>query len=325
MKRLNCEITIGNLVFDYVTNLQINTSWETLTDTAMIELPSKITNKDNTFIKDIIQVNDPVVIKVGYFPNLIPRFTGYVSKVIPESPLKIMCEDEAFLLKQKNINNYSAKNVTLEKLITDNYTGETNIVDAVLGNFRIDRVSLIKVLQELKSKYKIWSWFRDGVLNSGLTFVPGTGTEQTFSFQINIIDGKNLVKIDESEIGTVAHGVSKQKNGSKIELFTYYSPDGKIVTKETNPDGDLNTMTVPNRTKNQLQELLERWLPNLYYTGFEGAFTTFGEPVVNHGDIAVIQDSKFPEKDGKYIVKSVQINFGQNGYRQVVQLDREVT
>lgn len=323
MLRLTSEITIGNLRFNYVTNVQINTSWETLTDTAMIELPSKITNKDNDFIKDIIQVNDPVTIKLGYHPNLTTRFVGYVSKVIPESPLKIMCEDEAFKLKQQVINNYSKKNVTLQQLISDNYTGEINVVDATLGAFKIDRVSLIKVLNELKSKYKLQSWFRNGILFSGLAYVPGTGTEQSFNFQRNVIDGKSLQFTNESEVNTIAHGISPQSNGTKIELYTFYE-DGRIVTREGNPGGDLNTMNIPNRTKAQLTELLERWLPNLYYTGFRGSFTTFGEPVVNHGDIAVINDSKFPEKNGKYIIKSVQINFGLDGYRQIIDLDVQV-
>ena len=323
MLRLYSEISIGNLVFDYVSEVEINTSWETLTDTAMISLPSNITNKDNTFIKDIIQVNDPVTIKLGYYPNLVTRFVGYVSKVIPESPLKVMCEDEAFILKQTNIDNYSAKNVTLEKLITDNYDGETNIIDATLGNFRIDKVSLIKVLQELKSKYKIWSWFRDGVLNAGLTFVPGTGTKKNFGFQDNIIDGKNLEALNETEINTVAHGISTQKDGTKIELYTYYE-NGHIVTKGGNPGGDLNTMSIPNRTEAQLKELLERWLPNIYYSGFSGQITSYGEPVVNHGDIAVIEDLRFPEKNGSYAIKGVRITFGQDGYRQIIDLDRRL-
>lgn len=324
MLRLKSEITIGNLRFTYVNRVEINTSWQTLTDTAVVVLPSKITNKDNDFIKDIIKVNDPVTIKLGYHPNLTTRFTGYVSKVVPESPLKIMCEDEAFQLKQQTVNGYSAKDVTLEKLITDNYDGKTNIVDAVLGTFRIDRVSMVKVLQELKSKYKIQSWFRDGVLNSGLAYIPGAGTEHDFKFQRNIINGSDLQAVDETELNTVAHGVSVQPDGSKIELYTFYE-NNKIVTRTGDPGGDLNTMTIPGRTKAQLTELLERWLPNLYYSGFRGAFTTFGEPVVNHGDTVSITDLKFPEKDGKYIVKSVRVTFGVNGYRQSIELDVQTT
>lgn len=320
MLRLNSEITIGNLRFNYVTHVEINTSWETLTDTAVVALPSKITNKDNEYIKDKIKVNDPVTIKLGYFPNLTTRFVGFVSKLVPENPLKIQCEDTAFLLKQTNIKSYSKKDATLEDVITDNYDGEVNIVDAILGSFRIDRVSLVKVLQEIKNKYKIQSWFRNGVLNSGLAYNPTEGTTQSFKFQRNIIKGDNLISVDESELNTVAHGVSVQSDGSKVELYTYYE-NGEIVTKTGDPGGDLNTMTIPGRTTAQMTELLERWLPNLYYTGFKGSFTTFGEPVVNHGDIANIQDLKFPEKDGKYIVKSVNITFGLDGYRQNIELD----
>jgi len=323
MKRLKCEITIGNLFFNYVTNVRINSSWDTLTDTAEIQLPSKITNRDNDFIKNIIKVNDAVTIKLGYHPNLVTRFIGYVSAVVPESPIKIMCEDEAFKLKQTTIKNYSKNNLTLEELITDNYTGETNIVDAVVGDFRIDRVTMIKVLQELKSKHKISSWFRDGVLNSGLAYDITGGSTQNFSFQRNIIDGRSLRKIDDSELDTVAHGISTQDDGSKVELYTYYK-NNVITTVDEDPGGDLNTMTLPGLSEADLKELLERWLPNLYYTGFSGSFTTFGEPVVQHGDVANITDKKFPEKDGLYVIKSVQIDFGMGGYRQTIELDRGV-
>ena len=40
--------------------------------------------------------------------------------------------------------------ITQYDIITDNYSGEVNIVDAVVGSFRIDRVTMVKVLQELK-------------------------------------------------------------------------------------------------------------------------------------------------------------------------------
>jgi hypothetical protein len=283
-------------------------------------LPSKITDKDNTFIKDIIKPNDAVTIQLGYHPNLTTRFTGYVSKVVPESPLKVLCEDESFQLKQETITNYSKKDVSLETLITDNYSGEVSVVDANLGAFRIDRVSLIKVLQELKTKYKIKSWFRDGILYSGLAYIPGTGTTHQFKFQRNIIDGASLEELTDDELNTVAHGVSVQSDGTKVELYTYYE-NGDIVTSAGNPGGDLNTMSVPGRTTAQLTELLERWLPNLYYTGFKGTITTFGEPAALHGDIAQITDLKFPEKDGKYLIRAVDIEFGNMGYRQKLHLN----
>jgi hypothetical protein len=321
MFRLNSEITIGNLKFNFVTNLQIKKSWETLTDTAMIELPNKLYLK-NTQIKDIIKVNDPVTIKIGYFPDLITRFTGYVSKVVPDSPLKIMCEDEAFKLKQISIKSYSKNNVTLQQLITDNYSGEVNIVDANLGAFRISNATLIQVLQEIRNKYKLYSWFRDGVLYSGVPFIE-PGDVKKFHFQRNVIS-HNLEWQDEEDLKTIAHGVSKQSDGKTLELYVYYK-DGVITTTETKPFGNLNTMKIPNVSRTRLEELLKRWLPNLTYTGYKGSFECFGLPIVNHGDVARLKDLKFPERDGDYLIRSVTIDFGQKGYRQNVELFRIIT
>jgi hypothetical protein len=320
MLRLNSEITIGKLKFTFVTNLQINKSWETLTDTAVISLPNNI-RKKNKLIKDLIKVNDEVTIKLGYFPNLVTRFTGYISKIIPDSPLKIMCEDEAFKLKQEFLESYVKKPVTLETLIKDNYSGEIKVNDADLGGFSISKgATLIKVLQEIRTTYKLYGWFRNGVLNVGLPF-DGTGITESFKFQRNIIDGSSLVFTNDNDLKTVAYGVSVLSDGSKVELYTYYE-NNEIKTSETNPGGNLNTMKIPGISKVKLTKLLERWLPNLHFTGYKGSFTTFGEPVVDHGDIAELSDLKFPERDGKYIIKSVQINFGTNGYRQTIELDR---
>jgi len=322
MLRLNSEITIGNLKFTFVTNCEINSSWESLTDTAVISLPNNIRSR-NIQIKDIIKVNDPVIIKLGYYPNLVTRFTGYVSKLIPDSPLKVMCEDEAFKLKQQFLESYAKKRVSLKTLIEDNYKGVINVADADLGGFSISKGStMMQVLQELLSTYKLNSWFRDGVLNTGLPY-DGNGVTKSFKFQKNIIDGSDLAIIDEAELKNIAYGVSQRSDGTKIELYTFYE-NGKIKTSETNPSGNLNTMSIPGLTKEKLTTLLERWLPNLYYTGYKGSFTTFGEPVVNHGDFAQIEDLKFPEKNGKYLIKSVNVSFGLNGYRQNIELDSKV-
>jgi len=322
MLRLYSAITIGSLKFSYVINCEIRSSWETFTDTAVIYLPNNL-RKKNIRIKDIIKVNDPVTIKIGYFPNLVTRFTGYVSKLVNESPLKVMCEDESYQLKQQFLESYTKKRVSLETLIKDNYTGEYNVSDADLGGFSIQKgATMIDLLQKLRSVYKLYSWNKDGVLNVGLPYL-GAGTIKKFHFQKNIINGSNLEVTDETDLKTIAYGVSQQSNGTKIELYTYYE-NGQIKTSETNPTGYLNTMNIPGLTKVKLTELLERWLPNLNYTGYKGQFTTFGEPAMEHGDVAEIIDFKYPEKNGKYLIKAVNIIFGQDGYRQRIELDKKL-
>ena len=42
-------------------------------------------------------------------------------------------------------------------------------------------------------------------------------------------------------------------------------------------------------------------------------------------NIAEIKDRKFSEKDGRYLIKGVQINFGQRGYRQIIELDKRIS
>jgi len=309
-------------VFRYVTNLQINKSWETLTDTAVIEMPGKLKN-EQSFLKDLIRVNDAVTIKLGYFPNLVTRFTGYVSSIVPGSPLKIRCEDESFKLKQQFLESYSKKPVTLETLIKDNYTGEVNVADADLGGFSIDKgATLIQVIQKIRTDYKLFGWFRNGVLNIGLPYIK-IGGIKNFKFQRNIIDGDNLISTEAGDLQTIAYGISILSDGTKIELYTYYE-NGIIKTSEINPGGNLNRYSTKGLSKKKLAVILERWLPNLYYTGFKGSFTTFGEPVVDHGDIAEITDLKYPEKNGKYLIKAVSINFGVDGYRQTVELERKI-
>ena len=325
MLRLNSEITIGNLRFNFVTDLRILTSWETITDTAIINLPNNLRSK-NINITDIIQVNDPVTIKIGYHPKLETRFVGFVSRVVPESPMKIYCEDQAFKLKQSSIRAYSKKDLTLNQLITDNYDGPVDIADADIGAFRIDGVTLVKVLQELRSKYGLFSWFKDGILFSGVPFT-GDGETILFSFQRNIIDGRNLRYTKESELHTVVHGISTQPDGKTIELYAFYEAGrtGSIIVSTDNPGGDLNKYSIPGRTLAQLSVLIKRKLPNLHYTGYRGSFDTFGNPIVEHGDMADITDNKFPERSGKYLVKGLQIDFGMKGYRQKVELDRIVS
>ena len=112
MKILQCKITITKendpapntndpakgtqFVFTYVKDLTIKTSWESFTDTAVIELPNNIFNRDNRTISSVISVGDRVEIQLGYSPILVTRFKGWVSRIEPDSPAKIFCEDEAY-------------------------------------------------------------------------------------------------------------------------------------------------------------------------------------------------------------------------------------
>jgi len=322
MLRVETEVQIGSLLFGYATSVKVSSSWQNLTQTAEITMPNNLYLKGQK-ITELIKVGQIVAINMGYYPNKDTVFVGYVSKLIPGTPFTVQCEDEAWRLKQKAVRNYSKDKLTLKQLIGDIYDGAFTADSAKIGSFRINGVTIAQVLDELRDKYGLYSWFRDGILNVGLPY-KAKGAERHFDFQKNIIDGSGLQWTTTDDLNVISHGVSVQPKGKKIELYAYYEKlTGKILVSEKQPDGALNTYKFPNLTQSHLRDIIVRRLPQLYYKGYRGSFTTFGFPMVKHGDVAVLKDNKLPERGGRYLIKSVEISMSVNdGLRQNIEVDQ---
>lgn len=324
MIRLNCEITIGNYRFTYVNNVIINKSYDTYTDTAFITMPNKFKDTNDNIL-EIFQTGDAVEIKLGYYPELITRFKGYLTKKVPGSPAIFECQDEAWKLKKQGLNNYSKTGITLETLIKDNYSGKYEIEDVEIGDWQIQKGStLIDVFEELKN-LGLFSYFENEILKIKFKTSIINETIKKLSYQYNIIDGENLKYIEANEIDVVSYGVSKQDDGSLIEAFAYYDENNEAKVQLTNPGGTLNKLSIPNQTQSNLNKLVLRRLPNLYYTGTIGSITTFGKPVFNIGDKLELIDSKYTERNGTFAVRSITDEFGINGYRQTLDIDTKLT
>ena len=68
-----------------------------------------------------------------------------------------------------------------------------------------------------------------------------------------------------------------------------------------------------------ITEAIEYWgsyVPN----GIEGSLTIFGELDIQPAQIIGLVDQRQPEKNGYYLVESVDIDFGMNGYRKKLKL-----
>ena len=90
MLRLNSKITFTSkatgdeIVFDFVNNVEINTSYENLTDTAKITLPRKLNFDGKPIVVGVTSLfkrGDKVKIELGYFPNLRTVFNGYIGLI----------------------------------------------------------------------------------------------------------------------------------------------------------------------------------------------------------------------------------------------------
>jgi hypothetical protein len=66
-------------------------------------------------------------------------------------------------------------------------------------------------------------------------------------------------------------------------------------------------------------------LDNLKYSGYTGKITTFLEPFSTPGMVAEIRDVNYPQRNGKYEIRSVNTTFGINGGRRTIETGKPIT
>jgi len=309
MKRLISHITIaGKYIFKGVVDLRIESSSELFTDTLSATFPRKVSWKGKP-ITELVKRNDSIVVKLGYDDLLTEVFSGTIRTVKADIPFSITAEDTMFQLK-KNAVSKSYPSVKLETLINDIIPADMprQTADTTLGKFRINNATAAEVLDFLKTKYGIYSWLRNGTLYCGLQYV-GDGVNHKFDFNKNIIDH------------TLEYRVADEIS-SKVKAISIADDNSRIEVEKGDKEGELRTFHYFDIPKSELETRAEQELAKLKYDGYRGSFTTFGTPVVNHGDTVTLTDRTYPEREGTYIVKSVSREFGQNGYRQTIELDR---
>lgn len=313
MLRLSAHIEVGDYQFVGVVSVAVSSSWDNLTDTATIVMPSQVRYDGrlvNLAEERVIKKSDSIKIELGYNDENEPVFEGFVSDVVAGSPVEIKCEDFAWLLKREN-HTLSFRSVTLAALLQQIVPAAVS-VDAVaveLGQFRLSNVSAAQVLEELKKTYRLHSWFRGSTLYAGLAYRGLDTAVKVFRFEHNIIEDELSFR-SKDEVKIKVKAISMLPNNKKIEV------------EVGNPDGEQRTLHFYNKDKETLKLLAEERIEQLKYDGYRGSFTTFGQPAVKHGDLVRIEDPRY-NRSGTYLVKSVETAFGKEGYRQTIELDRE--
>lgn len=310
MIRLTSRVVIANFyTFNGLVECSIDSSWDTLTDTCTLSFPRKITWEKT--LREYVKRGDKVQIFLGYNDNNKLAFEGYVRSVNSQIPVVIELEDNAYLLKKGNLT-FSYQNATLQDIL--NEIVPSNIPIAAqpdrlgLGPFRISNMTTARVLEEIKKNYFQQFWFRSGALYAGLAYWPETQVEHSFHFQKNVIS-HDLEYIYEEDVQI------------KLKVISVDSRNVKTEFEYGDPEGEQRTIYYYNTSKADIDKIALQEIERMKYTGYRGSFETFGEPYVNHGDVVAIEDNDYPERTGRYLVKSVSRNFGSGGYRQEIELD----
>jgi hypothetical protein len=300
-------------------DVTITRSFDNQTQTAKVILPRNLKyNNKNIYEGEnaLIKRGDRIELYAGYLPNMPLLFSGYISKINNNVPLEILCEDEMFLLKQKQAPNLSYRTVNLRTFI-EKVLGDSKIpfeaLNAELGQIRTQNASIGKVLQVLRNDYGLYSYFVNGTLYVGLAFQIDQAKEQVFLFERQmIVDGMDLIYLKKEDVKVQIKGVLIGKDNKKTE-YSY-----------GDSDGELRTIFQYGGTKAELDQKAKSFLEQMNYTGYYGSFNTFLEPTVVPGDHAIIDSYKYPERKGTYLIKSVETSFGTNGGRQKIELERKI-
>jgi hypothetical protein len=327
MFRIVCRVIIeqqgdgrsDTFTFASVSKVSVSRSYDKQTQTASVTLPRNVNyNKKNIYEGEnaIMRRGDKIKIIAAYFPNETVIFTGYISKINNNVPVEILCEDEMFLLKQAISPNLSFKSVDLNtfigKMLTNINVPYKVDLTAQLGQIRLQEVSIGKVLQVLRDQYGLYSFFKNGVLRVGLPFYKEEAMKAVFLFEKMVKEGMSLTYLKKDDVKVQIKGILIKNNAR--EEFIY-----------GDPSGDIRTVFQLGGTKADLDAKCNSFLDQANYTGYYGSFKTFLEPLVVPGDYAVVDSWKYPERKGKYLIKSVTTEVSTtDGGKQTIELERRI-
>ena len=323
---LASHITIGEqLKLDFVTEVVINSSWQTFTDTAEITIPRKVwvTDKNSSGgvkkgIRQYIKPGDKVVIELGYGDEKHVEFEGYVAGIKPDAPLVITCEDCMYHLKRVSVTK-SWKTVKLKELVgylVDEYNKARDpgirpeikfeaSAETEVGGFVAEKKTIAQVLESLK-EFGISSFFRGNTLHVGYQSEFAKGKRYRFDFQENIVSDDLEYRMTE-DVKVKIQAISNMPNGQK-----------KTV-EAGDPDGEIQSLNFYNISESDLKKKADEALKNIKRDGYKGSFTTFGLQPVRHGDTVELVDNEYTERSNQvYEVDTVKTSFGMGGFRRTL-------
>lgn len=307
----------------------------------------------------VIMRGDKVTVSLGYeyydinkrarVTEMNVEFKGWVSKVQSKKPMTIHLADNMYKLQQIQAPTKVWKGYTVQGVIREMLQGTGFTLKDMISGGPVETTvnppivtqnqTVAQALEMITEHYKLECFFRgDTLYAAAFRYWPGEAKEHVFRFQQNIIeDDLNYVRVDDVVLGVQAYSFGKLEAGvrkdgkpktslKRYECFGLYER-GELKILDAKPagwEGELRTLNLPAESLSELKQLVEKNVWKLIYNGFEGSFTTFGLPSVDHGDNVILQDPILPDRNGTYKVKKVAKKFGVDGYRQTVTVDLRV-
>lgn len=323
MFKMTCDITLGAF------NVKPNAiAWETgvdnFSDTAEIKVPASTYLKKQGDVYDRVPTalslteGMPVEIKAGYDGDNQTRFKGFLRRINYTVPLTLECEGYAYQLRQVLDFTRSYKNTTVRKILEDVTAGTAIRLSDAIPQIPIDKATFknvtgIQVLEWLKEKCLLTVHFNLDVLYAGaLELDPAN--EAVFQLGWNVVKDNDLKFNNNKEYSEVKITIeSRAKSGQRNQEF-----DGNV-------NGKTKILRTAIRDAATQRDIAREKRKQYVNQGYEGSITAFLMPYVKPGDTAVIQDSKYPERKGKYFILGVRGTFDTSGGRQKIKIGNKLS
>ena len=305
--------TGGKVVIDRISSAEISKTVEVLGDKAMVVIPKRYGNTSGE-LKEYIAAGDRARLELGYNGELAVEFEGYIREIESGFPMKLHLDDETFFMRQ-NAFVKSWKTVTLREVLEYIVPGyEIDCHEATLGKFQIDNQSALEVIRALKERYGFYTAIR--------------GKKIVCKFKYEIVKGETVHVYDFGKNIKQSTLKYKRKEDKKVRIKAIgYNRDGKKITETVGTKeqyASVKTLSYVNKTAEELRELALAEYKRVCFDGFEGSVKGFGVPRTNAGDTVKLISVKEPERDGKYLVESVTVRYGNAYYERINKLSYKV-
>lgn len=324
------HVALGNVRLENVTSVKISESINEVAGTAIFTIPKHYKLNDQKTILEQFKVGDPVVISLGYYKDndvdLAEEFVGYIKEIESDLPLKIHCEDEAYILRQTNVVK-SWQSVTLLKMLRDIVPSGITVEapDMSLGRYEIDNANVYDVLLKLKEDYGLYCKLKGGVLSVGLRDLLDLKQIQTVhAYTLNPTSViPNFVKQNSLKFKRKADF----KLRVKVNSVNAKNKKTSVEFGSKDTDASVINITYPGRySEGELKKYAESIYNKRCYDGFSGTITGFGTPRTRAGDALFILNKSDQTQDGKYLIESVEVNYGNDaGYSRENTLSYKLT
>lgn len=312
------DITIGPYSGVKVNDCRITKSMFSYVDKAIIKLPVtavlKRADVNETYSAETakeITEGMKVLVKLGYNGELKEEFEGFVARVNYASPCEIECEGYSYLLRKKRYLK-SFKNTTLLKVLEylvdgTGITLSSLIPSMSLRKWVMNSQSGTEVLEELKKVLKVDAFFTGKELYVGLQYLKPKA-ETKYRLGWNTIKDADLKLREAKNQEVIINVKGKKADGTKVTAS--FGEKGEIK--------QVNTHFVED--KKTLDAIAESMQKKISYTGYEGKLKAFLQPYCEPGYSANIEDKKYPDRSGVYIVTGTEVTYGMTGARRTVDI-----